>query len=125
MDFDPCQAWYHGSPHKFTALAAGSTITQNHKLARVFSHKPTIVSVSDEGIIKHNGTMPGYLYIVSEEVQPEDVIQHPHSTMQEGEEWLTMRELAVHLLTPTEIRMEEMLTDEELTDLITRTNPHP
>ncbi len=124
MEFDPCQAWYHGSPHRLSVLPSGSTITQNRKLARVFSHQPTIVSVSEDGTIRHNGTVHGFLYIVSEEVQPEDVIQHPHSTLEEGEEWLTMRELAIHLLTPTEVRPEELLIDEELTDLIKRTNPH-
>ena len=118
MEFDPCQAWYHGSPLRLSVLQKGSTITQKMGLARVFSHKPSIVSVSDEGIIRHNGTLPGYLYIVSEEVDPEDVVPHPHSTMQEGDEWVTTRDLAVHLMAVTEIIPGELLTDEELARLL-------
>lgn len=118
MEFDPCQAWYHGSPHKLSILRSGSTITQNPALARVFSHKPTVVSVSDDGKLRHNGTEPGYLYVIGEEVFPKDVIPHPHSTMREGEEWLTVRNLAVHLLGPTELLPEEQLTDEELARLL-------
>jgi hypothetical protein len=118
MEFDPCQAWYHGSPGRFKVLHSGSTITQKPDLARVFSHKPSIVSISDEGAIKHDGRLAGYLYVVAEEVFPKDVIPHPHSTMQEGDEWLTVRDLAVHLLGPTELALEEQLTDEELARLL-------
>ena len=118
MEFDPCQAWYHGSPLQLRVLPSGSTITSKITLARVFSHKPSVVSISDRGMVKHNGTLPGFLYIVSEEVRPEDILQHPHSTLEEGGEWLTTRDLTVHLLTPTQVRAEELLTDEELARLL-------
>ena len=36
--------WYHGSPLQLKRLRAGSTITQDRDLARVFSHKPSLVS---------------------------------------------------------------------------------
>ena len=36
--------WYHGSPLVLEVLATDSTITRNRDLARVFSHRPTIVS---------------------------------------------------------------------------------
>ena len=113
MDFDPTRAWYHGSPLKLTTLHEGSTITQKRKLARIFSHKPTLVSVSDTGQIKHNGTMPGYLYAVADEIQPKDVVPHPRTTMAPGEEWLTTRELCLRLLCFTEPVPEEQLTDAE------------
>ena len=86
MDFDPAQTWYHGSPLELTTLREGSTITQKRELARIFSHKPTCVSVSDTGQIKHNGTMPGYLYTIEDEIQPEDVVPHPRTTMMPGDD---------------------------------------
>ncbi len=124
MEFDPCQAWYHGSPNKLSVLRKGSTITQKRELARIFSHKPTIVSVDDDGRIKHNGTVPGYLYVLVEIVEPEDVVPHPYSTMQEGDEWVTDREFQVQLMGTTEVVPSELLSDEELTELLRRTGPH-
>jgi|WetSurMetagenome_2_1015567.scaffolds.fasta_scaffold403479_1 hypothetical protein len=118
MDFDPCLNWYHGSAAEFSVLRMGSTITQNQELARIFSHLPNIVSVSDDGRIKHNGKLRGFLYIVYEEVKPDDVIPHPHSTMRAGEEWITTRELPVRLIVPTVIDPAEQLTDQELAELL-------
>jgi hypothetical protein len=113
MDFDPTLIWYHGSPLKLTTIREGSTITQKRELARIFSHKPTLVSVSDNGQIKHNGTTPGYLYTVADEIQCADVVPHPRTTMALGDEWLTTRELHLQLLCSTEPVPEEQLTEEE------------
>lgn len=44
MDWDYSRAWYHGSPIVLASLVPGSTITQDKDLARVFSHKPSLVS---------------------------------------------------------------------------------
>jgi hypothetical protein len=117
MDLDPTQTWYHGSPFKLTTLHEGSTITQQRALARIFSHKPTLVSVSDNGQIKHNGTGPGYLYTIADEIQLEDVVPHPRTAMAPGDEWLTTRELRLRLLCSTKPAPEEQLTDEELAAL--------
>ena len=46
--------WYHGSPYELTTIRKGSTITPNIDLARVFSHKPSCVSIEDNELIKHN-----------------------------------------------------------------------
>jgi hypothetical protein len=113
MIFNSHQTWYHGSPLKLTTLRKGSTITQKRELARIFSHKPTLVSVSDNGQIKHNGMVPGYLYIIVDKVQPNDVVPHPHTTMQAGDEWLTTRELHLQLLCASELVPSEQLTDDE------------
>ena len=112
--FDPARSWYHGSPSELTTIREGSTITQKRELARVFSHKPPLVCVSDEGQIKHTGTLPGYLYVIAEEIEADDVNPHPRTTMGPGDEWLTTRELRVRLLGRTEIVPEERFTDEEL-----------
>ena len=114
---DYTQPWYHGSPVALTTLRVGSTITQRRDLARIFSHKPTIVSFEDDGRIKHNGTLPGYLYSIDEEIAPEDVEAHPRTTMGPGDEWLTHRELRLRLLGTVEPRPEELFTAEELEDL--------
>ena len=118
MDFDPAQTWYHGSPLELTTIHKGSTITQKRELARIFSHKPTLVSVSDDGVVKHNGTIPGYLYVIAEKIEPGDVIPHPHTTMSPGDEWLTTREVRVRLLCPTKPAPEEGLTNTELARLL-------
>jgi hypothetical protein len=109
--------WYHGSPLKLTILRAGSTITRDRRLAEVFSHKPALVCISDEGDIRHNGTEAGFLYRISEEVQPGDVYAHPRSTMPPGLEWLTMRELKVTLLGPVQTLERELISEEEIEEL--------
>jgi hypothetical protein len=109
--------WYHGSPCVLTMLRAGSTITPDRHLATVFSHKPSIVSIEDDGAIRHSGTATGYLYVVDEEVGPGDVRPHPRSSMAAGLEWLTTRELALRLVGPTAIVDGERLTEEEVARL--------
>ena len=106
--------WYHGSPLRLTVLLKGSTITQDRHLAEVFSHKPEIVSVDDEGAIKHNGTQSGYLYRIAERVGTEDVRPHHTSSMAPGKEWLTGRELRLELIGPTVPQDEEQVSKEEL-----------
>jgi len=115
--------WYHGSPYKLTSIRAGSTITNDRDLARVFSHKPPIVSLADDGALRHTGTMPGYLYRVDEPMGPEDVYPHPHSSMQPGKEWLTRRELRLALIGPTVVRDEERLSEEQVGELRRRVEP--
>ncbi|GAG23995.1 unnamed protein product, partial [marine sediment metagenome] len=105
-----------------TAIRKGSTITQDRDLARVFSHRPTLVSIShDAGIdrIRHDGTVPGFLYRIAEDLRPGDVYPHPHSSMGAGKEWLTSRELRVILVGPTEIVEQERLTQKEIEALRT------
>ena len=111
------QTWYHGSPLRLTFLRAGSTITRDRDVARVFSHKPPIVSMDDDGVIRHTGTARGYLYRIDEPLGPEDVSPHPRTTMRPGLEWLTRRELRLTLIGPTEVRKEEQLTREQIADL--------
>ncbi len=114
---DYTQPWYHGSPFELTTLRVGSTITQRRDLARIFSHKPMIVCIEDDGRIRHSGTQPGYLYVIDEAIAPEDVEAHPRTTMGPGDEWLTHRELRVRLLGVVEPQAEERLTSDELADL--------
>ncbi len=114
---DYTQPWYHGSPSELTTLRVGSTITQRRDLARIFAHKPMIVSFEDDGRIRHSGTQPGYLYVIDEAVAPEDIEAHPRTTMGPGDEWLTHRELRVRLLGMVEPQSEELLTEAELENL--------
>jgi hypothetical protein len=113
MKFDPKQSWYHGSPLELSILNTGSTITQKRELARIFSHKPSIVSISDDGQIRHNGTISGYLYLITDEIQSQDVIPHPQTTMSDGDEWLTTCELHLQLLCTTDVISAEQLTDDD------------
>ena len=116
--------WYHGSQQELTKLQVGSSITQNRKVAKAFSHRPSLVSMSDEGEslsdklrIKHNGVTPGYLYTVSDDIGPDDVYPHPHPANADGWEWLTNRELKLELIEQTMVTDEERLTDEEIAEI--------
>jgi hypothetical protein len=111
---DYSRTWYHGSPLDLKAIHEGSTITQYRKLAVAFSHKPTILSVSDTGEIRHNGWMPGFLYRITSDIRPEDVIPHPRSSMEWGKEWITGRALSVILVGPTQIGPTDQLSEEEI-----------
>jgi hypothetical protein len=121
VEWDYTKPWYHGSPERLTYIRRGSTITQDRDLARVFSHRPTLVScyTDSEGRyrIKHSGTRPGFLYRVAENVSVEDVYPHPRTTMQPGDEWLTKRDLRVELISTTTVVPEESFTPQESEEL--------
>jgi hypothetical protein len=119
-DVEAAPVWYHGSPERLVSLRRGSTVTQDRKLAEVFSHKPTLVSVSDTGEIKHNGTQAGFLYAVAEELAPTDLVPHPRSAMEAGKEWLTARDLHLTLLAATEVANSDRLSESEISVLLTR-----
>ena len=106
--------WYHGSDQELTSLRTGSSITQNRDLARIFSHKPSLVGQSASGRIQHNGQRPGFLYQIAEDVVPDDIYPHPHPVNASHWEWLTKRELVVQLLEITQVRADELFTDEEI-----------
>ena len=96
---NPDGVWYHGSSQLFTVLRANSTVTQWKELAEAFSHQPDRLSYDDDGVISHNGTEKGYLYVVDEPVAAgEDIDQHPRTTMDENAEFLTKRPLKVKLI---------------------------
>lgn len=126
-DFDPLvwdftRAWYHGSPLRLEILLEGSTITQDIELARVFSHKPGIVSIEDDPAVldsrtprlQHNGDKPGWLYQIDEPVLAEDVLPHPRTSMPLGLEWLTRRPLRLRLLGAVAVRPEEYLSPADI-----------
>ena len=91
--------WYHGSNQRFTVLRANSTVTQWKELAEAFSHQPGRLSYDDYGVITHNGTQKGYLYIIDEPIAVGiDIYQHPRTSMDENAEFLTKRPLKVKLI---------------------------
>ena len=108
--------WYHGSSLPLTVLRAGSTFTQDRTLARVFSHKPAIVSRENDGKILHTGTLPGFLYRIAESVMPGDLLPHPSSTMPDGLEWLTLRNFPLECIEATVPLPSEKLTDAMVAD---------
>jgi len=116
-DQDILGPWYHGSQLVLDTLRPGSSITRNPIIARAFSHRPSLLSHPGEGTVNHNGTTPGYLYIVAEEIQPNDVYPHPHPVNVGAWEWITTRELRIRLLERTEPRDDERLTEGEIADL--------
>lgn len=88
--------WFHGSNVLFDTLREGSTITQWEALAEAFSHQPTMLGIGDDMSIEHNGTQPGFLYMIDEPLIPgEDIYMHPRTSMEPGLEWLTVKPLKV------------------------------
>ena len=123
-DRDFSQTWYHGSQQVLTELRVGSSITQNRNLAKAFSHRPSLVTLSDpsESLadghnVKHDGVTPGFLYTVSEAIGPEDIYPHPHPANADGWEWLVRRELKLEFIEKTVVSDHERLTDEEIAKL--------
>jgi len=99
IEIRPDRVWYHGSYARFGVLREGSTVTQWRELAEVFSHKPSMLSIEDDGSIWHNGTEKGWLYVIDEPVEiGRDVYPHPRTTMDKNAEWLTRRPLKVRLV---------------------------
>lgn len=93
------EIWYHGSNNIFSELRIGSTITQWKELAEAFSHQPSCLEYDDKGVIHHNGTEKGYLYIIDEPIViGVDIYQHPRTTMDENAEFLTKRPLKVRMI---------------------------
>ena len=119
-----CLTWYHGSQMALTELRVGSSITRVRDLAKAFSHRPSIVSIScpdelpaDDCRVKHNGVTPGYLYVVSEQIDPRDIYPHPHPVNADRWEWLTRRELKLQFIEKTIVTDRERLTDEDITEI--------
>lgn len=109
--------WYHGSQRELTTLRVGSSITQDHDIARVFSHRPSIHTLEEDGTRKHNGTTFGYLHIVDEPITAADVEPHPHPINESKWEWLVKREVKVRLVEQPALREEELLTEEDIAAL--------
>jgi hypothetical protein len=123
-DCDYTLTWYHGSQQKLTTLRVGSSITQNRNVAKAFSHKPSLVSMSDAGEslseqskVKHDGVPPGYLYTVADEIGPNDVHPHPHPVNADRWEWLTNRELRLKLIEQTVVTDQERLAGQEIAEI--------
>jgi hypothetical protein len=122
------EIWYHGSPNPIGILLPGSTITREIDLARAFSHKPGIVSIEEDlailasGVprIRHNGVREGILYVVDEEIHPDNIYPHPFSTMPPGYEWLTRKPLRLRRIGPTIVEAGEFLDSVAVQTLLER-----
>ena len=117
MSFKKEKTWFHGSPLELEKLRKGSTITQIEKLAQIFSHKPSIVSVSDDGEIKHNGKVKGRVYRIAEEVTVDDIFEHPKSSMEKGCEWITNKEFKLQFLYEISYSPADILSETEIEEL--------
>lgn len=116
-DWNYTLPWYHGSQQELTVLRVGSSITQNRDIARIFSHRPSILSMEDDGTFHHSGTVYGYLYLLDEAISPADVYPHPHPINASKWEWLTTRAVKVRLLERPAIGEAERLREEEIAEL--------
>ena len=107
--------WYHGSPEELTVLRRGSWLTQFKELAKAFSHKPPLISLGGDCVnVKHNGRLPGFLYMVSEPVGPDDVA-YLRDTGQTH--WQTNRDLRLLLVARLPLDDPPQLSADEIADL--------
>ena len=114
MSLNYQSTWFHGSPLNLEKLCKGSSITQIEKLARAFSTKPTVVSVSDDGSIRHNRKEKGRVYKIIDTVTPDDYYKHPATTMDEGWEWITKRDFRLEFLYEYQSAPDDILSEEEI-----------
>ena len=107
--------WYHGSPQRLTVLAKGSWVTQFGEVAKAFSHKPSVMSLADDcQTVKHNGMLPGFLYVIAETVAAEDVSVLPGTA---ETHWQTQRDLRLELVAELSVSEPPVLTQEEVTHM--------
>jgi hypothetical protein len=111
LDVAPAKPWFHGSPYELVELRPKSTVTQDRDLAKVFSHRPSLVSDSRDGggRLTHNGRREGWLYVVDEPVREADIAPVPGSTMP-GKEWHITRPLRVRLIERTTVLPDELMS---------------
>jgi hypothetical protein len=117
LEWQPDEPWFHGSDQKLSVLRAGSSVTRRRDLARAFSHRPTLLVQHDDGRVQHDGSAPGYLYVVADELGAGDLYPHPHPVNVGHWEWLTTRQLTVRLVERTAVRAAEQLTEHEIAAL--------
>ena len=98
-------------------LCKGSSITQLEKLVRAFSTKPAVVSVSDDGSIRHNGMEKGYIYKIIDTVTPDDIYIHPKTKIDESWEWITRKEFRLEFLYEYESIPDDTLSEDEISTL--------
>ena len=108
--------WFHGSPEEITTLRAGSWVTPFRQYARAFSHKPTRISASGEdlSIVRHDGRVAGFLYVVAEPLADQDLEELAGT---EQTHWETKRVLEVELVEEVPLDESETLSDEESADM--------
>lgn len=112
---DHSAPWYHGSPEELSVLGRGSWVTQFKELAKAFSHKPALISLGGDCVkVKHNGRLPGFLYTVSEPVDPDDVT-YLRDTAQTH--WKTNRDLRLRLVAMLPLDDPPQLSEEEVAEL--------
>ncbi len=104
--------WYHGSPTKLSSLRKGSMVTPFVEIAKAFSHKPKLLSMSEDmKSVKHNGQIPGLLYVVAEEVTEDDLVELSDTKQTH---WEIRRDLHANLVADVPIDDPPLLTGEAL-----------
>ena len=115
MTTDYAAPWFHGSPFELTILRKGSWITQFREVAKAFAHKPKIISMSDDcQSVKHNGTVPAFLYTIAEPIGPDDVSLLPETALTH---WQTQRDLSVQLVRKLPVSDPPFLTETDMEGL--------
>ena len=67
------------------------------------------MSISNSGHIRHNGTKPGFLYVIDESVSDQDAKVHPGIVKSDPWEWTTKRDLKLRLVGTTTLSRDERI----------------
>ena len=104
--------WYHGSPEELTSLRKESMVTPFEAVAKAFSHRPSILTFPhDIDSVKHDGQIPGRLYVVSEDVGLDDLRELSGTG---HTRWEIQRDLRVELFGAAPVSDPPQLLGEEL-----------
>ena len=111
--------WFHGSSEQLDTLRTGSWVTPFRELAKAFSHRPTRISASDDDFtkVRHDGKIAGFLYVVAESLEDQDLEELPGT---DQTHWKTMRVLKVELIEEVPLVDAEMLSETESAALAQR-----
>ena len=111
--------WFHGSPEELDILLSCSWVTPFRELAKAFSHRPTRITASDDDFtkVRHDGKIPGFLYVVAEPLDEQDIEERPGT---DQTHWKTMRALKVQLVEEVPLVDAEILSEEQSAELAER-----
>lgn len=86
-------------------------------MAQAFACKPSLVSVSDDGKIKHNGKSIGKVYRITDRVTTDDIFIHPRSSWNKGWECITKKEFNLEFLYEFSPSPDNILSEDEIREL--------
>lgn len=91
-------------------------VTPFEQVAKAFSHKPTLLSFDEDDAnkVKHDGQVPGFLYVLDVEVGPADLELLPGTA---ETHWQTQRDLPLKLVGEVPIDEPPQLSADQIAQM--------